>query len=261
MSLCLGTGCEDRPSQTSSPRLAPVTEPTPEPVTQTNEDVFLKGTPEQREHLVTMRTMMLNGGEDAEAVKVLSRLFYSQPTSLLQLGSGIELARQLHALDAREAAVNVLDELEAAELEPAYGKLLWLQSARLRAEMAQPEQARVMYARVLEHAPDYEFIYGELAALDGDLEAQQRYETWRATQIMALFGESKSARAAAFKLLDMMTHDPQIERAMQDVLKVSKFSKATHTSAAAWLQKHQPPKQAAQQGEPIPEEARDDDPQ
>lgn len=219
----------------------------------------MKGTPEQREYLVTMRTMMLNGGEDAEAVKVLSKLFYSQPTSLLQLGSGIELARQLHMLDAQDAAVNVLDELDAAELEPAYGKLLWLQSARLRADMAQPEQARAMYMRVLGHASEYEFIYGELAALDGDVAAQQRYETWRDTQFMALFGESDSARRTAFELLDMAVYEPKIEGAMQGLLNVKKFSGATHTSAATWLQKHQPPQKAAQEGESAPEEARDDD--
>lgn len=198
------------PLASPPPAVVPITKPAPDDQAR----VFTEGTDAQQQHIVAMRTATLRGGDDpSEIIKVLTELFYSEPTSLLQLGAGLDLAHMLTKIKEREAALNVLAELDAVKLEPEYMPALSLKIARQYRAMQEDTLAHAAYARVLTARPDYMFVWQEIAQLHGDGEAQRRYETWRDEQLDALSEADTSGQLAILELLSMVQGDARIEAA------------------------------------------------
>lgn len=214
LAATLSMAC-DAPTPPSTPDAAeppPVVALTSQPDGTGDARVFLDGTHAQQQLVVAMRTATLRNDADtansAEMIKVLTELFYSEPTSMLQLSAGLELARLLSEIEEREAALNVLSELDAVELEPDYMPALNLKIARQYHAMHEPTQARAAYLRVLADRPDYMFVWQEIAQMSSDDEAPQRYESWRDEQLEALHAsDDASSQLAILELLSMVQGD------------------------------------------------------
>ncbi len=133
LSLALFVSCDEQPAHTAPPEPLPQTTQTPSPASPQQ---FDRGSDAQRETLVSIRTALLEGGDDATLIKLLTQLFYSEPESLLQVGGGIELARHLIALEQFEPASGVLAELDVIDIPAEHAHTLSMEVVTLHVAFA-----------------------------------------------------------------------------------------------------------------------------
>ena len=118
-------------------------------------DLFIKGSSAQQQQLISLRSATLIGDQE-RALSELIELFYSEPTSLLQLSAGFELHAELERLRERDKALDVLETIELVELpdEPlAIAQGVRLKLARGYALSQERERALSLYAELLDFEP------------------------------------------------------------------------------------------------------------